>query len=179
MSHRQRQKEEVLQGFICITYLYRCGSIYMQFAWTTSYVSSYTVLYTVPQNVPSKPLLLTSLQKLHCRKAFTDSKLWRCLDPNIFDRINSISKTQYTSSYSWIISIVYLISLMIKYRVNSTGLHTSIVSLSFTSVHTLLGFLPYISIIFFHLLLNCFVFLWALLLNHLVLYTSISYLNIV
>lgn len=101
---------------------------------------------------------------------FTDSKLWRCPDPDIFDGINSISKTQHTSSYSWIISIVYLISLMIKHRVNSTGLHSSIVSLSFTSVCTLLGFLPYISIVFFHLLLNCFVFFQALLLNHLVLY---------
>lgn len=90
--------------------------------------------------------------------------------PNIFDGINSMSKTQYTSYYSWIISIVYLISWMIKYRVNSTGLHSSVLSLSFTSVHTLLGFLPCISIIFFHLLLNCFVFFWALLLNHLVLY---------
>lgn len=68
---------------------------------------------------------------------FTDSKLWRCLDPNIFDGINiSISKTQYISSYSRIISIVYLISLMIKYRVNSTGLHSSIVSLFHLCSHS-------------------------------------------
>lgn len=67
---------------------------------------------------------------------FTDSKLWRCLDPDIFDGINSISKTQHTSSYSWIISIVYLISLMIKYRVNSTGLLFHSISLLHLCLHS-------------------------------------------
>lgn len=78
---------------------------------------------------------------------FTDSKLWRCWDPNIFERINSSNKPQYTTPYTWIISIAYLISLMIKYRVNSTGLHSFVVSLSFNCFHP--SWIPVISLLKF------------------------------
>lgn len=64
---------------------------------------------------------------------FTDHKLQRCLNPNIFDRINSISKTQYISSYSWIISTVYLITLSTELTVLGCILLWSLFQLCFHS----------------------------------------------